>query len=62
MTYKLSLKSITLKTLSPIFLSHFSHFILSFPHIFSQMILKMEKAQITVTVLELVVVALELPS
>ena len=42
-TYKSSLKSVTLKTLSPIFLFHFSHLILSFPHIFSQMILKMEK-------------------
>ena len=59
-TYKSSLKSITLKTLSPIFLFHFSHFILSFPHIFSETILKMEKAQIAVVALELAIVALEL--
>ena len=58
MTNKSSLKSITLKTLSPILLSHFSHFILSFPHIFSQTILKMEKAQIAVVVLELAVTTL----
>ena len=67
MTYKSSLKSLTLKTLSPIFLSHFSHFILSFPnlflsfpHIFSQTILKMEKVQIVVAVLELTVAVLQL--
>ena len=60
MTNKSSLKSITLKTLSPIFLFHFSHFILSFPHIFSQMILKMEKAQIAVAALELAVTEVQL--
>ena len=66
-TYKSSLKSITLKTLSPIFLFHFSHLILSFPHIFlsfphifSQTILKMEKAQIAVAALELTDAALQI--
>ena len=59
MTYKSSLKSITLKTLSLMFFFlTFPHIFLSFPHVFSQTILKMEKAQIAVAMLELAVVAL----